>query len=154
MVLADYSDVIELAGPPAWWDHNGAPRYGEFAPRRVTVYAAECVLLRIACQACEAPYDVAIVAPTQDETEMLKPQFGGWHEDMSEEEAANLTRLDRETLHYGDPPVEYHRDEDCAGWSMNCDDLEVLQWWRRDGQHEWRRIAEREGPLATSPGRA
>lgn len=37
-MLPDYSDIIDRAGEPDWYDQHGAPRYGPFEPDRVSIY--------------------------------------------------------------------------------------------------------------------
>jgi hypothetical protein len=47
-------------------------------------------------------------------------------------------------LHYGDPPFSFH-GEWCAGASMNCDDLRILEFWEYSNKtFEWERNKEFE----------
>lgn len=54
------------------------------------------------------------------------------------------------SLHYVDPP---RRDCCPAGPTMNCLDLQVLEYWRKpEGKLEWERASELEVLLPDDPG--
>lgn len=155
-MLPSYEDIIEKAGPADWWDQNGAPRYGEFHPRKVTIYNKIVGLFRIECQDCNKPFDVAHVYPTAMDMIRFDKSFGGLpqredYPDASNEEWAVIWEeyvqkfddFDPTNFHYGDPP-----NHGCpgAGDTMNCIDIACLQWWVRDKETlEWHRAPEKEG---------
>lgn len=75
-MFPNYSDIIERAGEPDWYDDNGAPRYGPFHPRRVSVYSAEVALLLVACQSCGWRFKGAAVSPSPGWAAMQKSLDG------------------------------------------------------------------------------
>jgi hypothetical protein len=120
----NYEDIrSRIPEEPTWYDQNGTPRYGPFKPEMCPdMYANLVVLLRIACAGagCRQTFDV----------EMHGNVFSG------------ITRP--KNLHYGDPPChpcEY------GGYTMNCDDLVVLEVWHREGMGDWERRSDLEGPM-------
>jgi len=128
---ASYIDILE--GMPAealsWYDQHGCPRYRPFDPALCTdVYAQQVFLLRIACQRCGDEFDVEVCTP--------------WILEAAER------IVDPCCLHYGDPPR--HDDQAgyrCAGDTMSCDDLEVLQAWEKNEDFKWVRMPEMEGRI-------
>ena len=110
-----YSDIrSRIPEPPRWWDENAVPRYCDFAPGEVAnIYAEECALVRIACQACGKTFDVCISS---------EPMW---------KIGAALTlaeSIEVNALSYGDPP----NTQCCpAGPTMSSDTVRVLQYWRR-----------------------
>ena len=134
-MLHDFKDILALTDKePQWFDENGVPRFCKFHPRHApNIYANEAVLYLIACQSCEQTFRVAQSLSFSDEymrahREHRKPYKikdfikKGW-------------------LHYGDPPCF-----GCAGGTMNCDDLKVLEYWAKDKStdDEWQRQSEYE----------
>jgi len=118
-----YEDIhSRIAEEPKWWDENGVPRYEPFEPRMCPRYAPTVALLRIACQDCGREFDVQLAETEYDENVPVNR----WH--------------------YGDPPQHDKPPySGCAGNTMNCYDLLVLQVWVwREG--EWRRRRKLEGP--------
>jgi hypothetical protein len=108
---------------PAWYDENGAPRYGEFTPDNCpNIYSGMVILVRIACQDCGEEFNVEMHA-------------GGW---------SNRGEFPPKKWHYGDPPAH-----GCVGDTMNCIDVEVLQVWKRapflSNGPDWNRVPELEG---------
>ncbi|MBD3268526.1 hypothetical protein GF373_17800 [bacterium] len=104
----NYIDIkSRIAEEPLWYDENGTPRYDPFHPGLCpNIYSTTVVLLRIACQDCGQEFDV----------EMHGSLFCPIEHPHK--------------LHYGDPP-----SHGCAGDTMNCEDLEVLEvWYRKDGK--------------------
>ena len=77
-------------------------------------YAIEAVLYEIQCQNCEERFLVA----------------GHARAFWDSSEIADGIRTHR--LHYGDPP--WH---DCTGDTINCIDLRVIEYWRKNDDHEW-----------------
>lgn len=117
----EYSDIRDrISEPPRWWDECAVPRYCDFAPRHAAnIYAREAALFLIECQACGKQFRVCMTSMSGKVSEAIKDG----------------------SLHYGDPP----NIECCdAGPSMNCIDLRVLEYWRRDGRLDWQRDASLE----------
>jgi hypothetical protein len=111
----EYQDIVSrIAEPPTWYDEHGVPRWGAFTARGVAnIYWEECALLLIACQNCRREFRVCISSGALD-----RLQHGP---------LADVVRDG--SIHYGDPP-----NMGCcpAGPTMNCLDLKVLEFWRRD----------------------
>ena len=127
-----YKDILQrIPESPMWFDEHGVPRYGEFKPTEIAnVYAQACALVLIQCQNCASPFSVAM---SWDRLDTLRTP-------------TNVEQI--RTLHYGDPPnVECCR----SGPTMNCLDLRVFQWWRKDPGHEWLRVPEFEIVLPDHP---
>lgn len=122
-----YEDIrSRISEPPTWFDENAVPRYGEFEPNGgADIYADEVALVAIECQNCGEPFTVAISRKRSD----LRRIMGG------EEYVSIADDIRSGRLHYGDPP-----NTDCcpAGPTMNCEDLRVLQYWKREG-FDWTR---------------
>lgn len=125
-----YTDIIEeISKPVEFWDENGTPRFKPFHPTLLAnIYAEEAVLLEISCQGCEHEF---IVAMSQ----------GGWQRVINDCPYLREDIVDG-SIHYGDPP-----NTDCcaAGPTMNCNDLRVLEYWKRD--HDWVRDSTYERTL-------
>ena len=123
-----YTDIrSRIAEPPEWFDENGTPRYGAHTPDMCPdIYASEVALLLIACQACRVPMKVQMFDPPHASR-------------MADE-------VRRKEIHYGDPP---DHDNDAGihchvGCTMNCIDLRVLEYWKREGANPWQRVPELE----------
>jgi hypothetical protein len=118
-MYAAYDDIrSRIAEEPSWYDENGSPRYGVFSRELCpNIYAHEVVLLRIACQACGRRFDVEMNGDTFYHIRHPK------------------------NLHYGDAP----RHDGCAGDTMNCEDLAVLEVWQVNDRQEWIRRSDLEG---------
>lgn len=123
-----YGDILErIAEPPRWFDEHAVPRFGEFSPKNIAnIYAHECALVLIACQACGQRFQVAF----------------SWHPWVSGVERTALSERITD-LHFGDPP----NMECCpAGPTMSSDALRVLEFWVHDGG--WHRQPELEVTLS------
>lgn len=111
----EYHDIrSRIAEPPKWWDECAVPRYCDFAPKHAAnIYAREAALVLIECQACRRQFNVSMSGRTgRVKAEIMDGR-----------------------LHYGDPP----NVECCvAGPTMNCIDVKVLEYWRREDM-EWER---------------
>lgn len=118
----NYNDIKKrIKEQPVWYDQNGTPRYDKFHPDYCPdIYSNNVALLLIACQSCGQKFHV----------EMHTSYFG-----------FNSTNLPSK-WHYGDPPIH-----GCAGDTMNCDDLAVLEFWQRKGIGNWRRNKKLEGVI-------
>jgi len=115
-----YSDILSrIEADPKWYDQNGTPRYDDFHPRYCPdIYSSQVVLLRIGCQVCGREFDV-------------------------EMHAGIFSRIEHpHKLHYGDPPIH-----DCVGDTMNCEDLEVLEVWKKQDTFDWTRLHALEGTI-------
>jgi hypothetical protein len=145
-----YNDIrSRISTPPKWWDEYAVPRYCDFTPDEVAdIYAKDVALVEIACQNCGERFMVAF----------------SWN-DFTRREAMTPERI--KDLHYGDPP-----NAGCcgAGPTMNCEDLSVLEFWRKGGDEftephpshpelrickpgyfEWRRVPELEIAIGDTP---
>lgn len=123
-----YFDIREKLGNPLWWDEVGCPRYAEFHPELANnIYARQCCLLLIKCQACRHEFKVAMTYSLESIT------YGRPMRDL-------ITRIKNKSIHYGDPP-----NVGCcaSGPTMNCDDVSVIQMWERRNC-EWVRSPELE----------
>jgi hypothetical protein len=135
-----YEDIRELAAragvTPQWWDEHGTPRFAEHHPVHCpNIYAEEVVLLLIACQLCghEMPVQMSVSSMDQVRASMMDVKF-----------TSLADRVRSGVIHYGDPPWHDEGGEFChAGCTMNCDDLRVLEFWRRKN-YEWSRVDELE----------
>lgn len=91
----NYSDIINAAGEPLWFDENGVPRYTEFHPTRcVKKNAEEIFLVEVRCQICEKPFLVAVSWKNE-------PRYIGPHEIPP---AKPLSHVGGVGINYGDPP--------------------------------------------------
>ncbi len=137
-----YNDIRSLIKEePKWWDEEAVPRYCEFSPHEVAhIYADEVALVLIKCQACHREFRVAF---------SMSAMKGMVHYGEEGVERATINRLSGQfyesladmirskKIHYGDPP----NIECCAaGPTMNCDDIQVLEYWRHEPKDfVWRR---------------
>lgn len=137
-----YRDIRDrIPEDPIWFDEHAVPRYAPFSPGLCAdVYAKEAVLLRILCQSCGYPMDVAVTCGYK-----YAIKLGWWKREQELIEAAIkgtylVKEIQENTIHYGDPP--YHA---CPGGgeTMNCVDVAVLQYWRNTAL-EWQRFPEYE----------
>jgi hypothetical protein len=119
---SNYEDITSrIKEVPAWYDSNGAPRYGKFTPDMCPdIYANQVVLLEIACQLCGAKF-------------LVEMNGGVWN---------NLENPKK--LHYGDPPAH-----GCTGDTMNCEDIAVIEVWHKSWARKvpWKRIKKLEGSM-------
>lgn len=103
-----YSDIrSRIHEEPLWFTDSGVPRYDPYSPTlSPNVYADISVLMLIACQYCNERFQVEL--------------NGDWLHSIKDE--------DLDILHFGDPPRH-----GCAGGgeTMNCEDLALLQVWKR-----------------------
>lgn len=122
----NYDDITSrIDTPPRWFDEHAVPRYCDFGPRQIAdVYAEECCLLEIQCQACGTPFMVAMSWGTRDRV------YG------TPKLSSNI-----QAIHYGDPP-----NIDCcsAGATMNSEPLRVHQFWRCNAFMEFVRVPDLE----------
>lgn len=128
---AAYQDITSRLGKPLWHDEEGVPRYEKFHPELVSnIYAQEAVLVRILCQGCGTPFDVAMT----------------WDGTMMERRTAVPSlqeRVERGSVYYGDPP-----NMGCcaSGPTMTSEPDRILEFWVRENM-EWARKPELEVEL-------
>jgi len=140
-----YDDLRELTNkPPVWFDNNGVPRYRKFVPYDVpNIYADEAALYHIECQQCRTIFFVS--ADDCRHGDIIRGSA-----DPHEWPLANAIETGK--LHYGDPPNIW-----CcmSGPTMNCMDIVVREYWRRDpDDYVWQRMPEYERLLADHPSYA
>lgn len=123
-----YIDILSrITEPPTWFDELAVPRFGAFAPAALAdIYADECALMEIRCQACGQSFQVAMSTGSH-EYAFGKPRLSA----------------DVSGLHYGDPP----NMQCCApGPTMSSEPIRVLEFWTRDA-FDWIRQPLLEGPI-------
>lgn len=132
-MLLHYQDILALTDkPPLWWDDHGVPRWCEFTPNETGIYCDEAVLFLIRCQFCHREFQVGVGVTSMEQ--------------VMRERASLASAIKDGSLHYGDPP-----NVDCCpgGSSSNCEDLRVLQYWKRE-KFDWVQHPELEIGLADS----
>jgi hypothetical protein len=131
-----YKDILSrIATSPKWFDEAAVPRFCDFAPDECSnIYADECALVLIQCQACATEFEVCFSESTMTRLKLNM---------MARRDGLGPSLLDQITkgaIHYGDPP----NIECCpAGPTMNSEPKQVLQYWTRTG-HEWTRDSSAE----------
>lgn len=128
----EYDDITSRLGDPLWWDENGVPRYEPFSPRHnANIYADECALVEIACQACGHCFMVGLSSG---------PLGSPLHR-----------RILDHAVHYGDPP-----NYGCCGSgpTMNSEPVKVVEYWRREHVGEWQRDGKFEVDLSRADAEA
>ncbi len=128
----NYADIIAATSKePLWFDEHGVPRFAQFRPDMLDIYASEGLLLKILCQSCKHEFLVGMSL-----CRMEIPEEGS----LKDEIKAN-------SLHYGDPP----NVTDCcfAGPTMNSIPVQVMEFWERKSG-TWTRCPEWERPISPS----
>ena len=138
-----YDDIrSRIAESPVWWDEHAVPRYAPFTPDEMAdIYARECALVQIACQGCGTRF---LVCFSWGVTRIGVNETGTvWVKAQEPQTVESVRRL-----HYGDPP-----NAGCcpSGPTMNCNDLRVVEFWRRVS-FDWQRVPELELMLAEEGG--
>ncbi len=102
-----YDDITnEIDKPPVWW-LNGVPRYRDFRPDDLNIYAQEAALLRVECQVCFKQFDIGQYGPA------------------SPSHARNVP-------YHDDPPSHSSDSEEyCGGGAMGFVLLRVLEFWKK-----------------------
>ena len=131
-----YKDILSLsASPPVWFDEHAVPRFCPFSPRVcANIYADECVLMRIRCQACGHKF---LVCMSSSREERLV------HEALYKRGVASTLAecVRKKAIQYGDPP----NIECCpAGPTMGSDAERVIEFWSRQGVSDWFRNRDLE----------
>jgi len=131
-----YQDILDLTpDSPTWYDQNGAPRYCEFHPS--IVGGQEVVLLKIECASCRKRFLV----------EMSKHVSGFSFPDLIDcltHVGMDVKEAACDIPNYGDPPRHDYKGNRCAGEVMTCDDIKIMQFWRKDTGDNWERVPEYE----------
>lgn len=135
-MLAKFEDIRDrIKEEPSWYDSNGTPRYGRFHPNMSpNIYASEVALVKIRCSNCLQEFLVEF----------------NWSKNnlVFNEESKPLSEwIKSKRIHYGDPPRHNVREDGsgCVGETMNCDDIEVVEFWKQEGRMlEWVRKKEFE----------
>jgi hypothetical protein len=117
-----YTDILcRISESPKWFDENGTPRYCAFEPSMAAnIYAKECALTEISCQACNRGYVVAIDTATALRHAHDFEAKGRYFV------LADIIRSHK--IQYGDPPNVHCCD---AGHTMNSIPRRVLEYWHR-----------------------
>lgn len=112
-----------------WYDDNGCPRYDKFHPNDLSsIYADECCLLLIRCQQCHMEFKVSLYSISAYR--------------VAKETLTIKEFIERGIIHYGDPPR--HNSSCHAGDTMNCEDIRVLEYWKKEIPSDWKRNKELE----------
>lgn len=127
-----YDDIrSRIAETPKWW-LDGVPRYDEFRPGDLDVYASEALLVHIRCQFCHHDFHIGLFDP--------RP-YGGT--------SFRIILLTKRTIGVGDPPNAC--PDDCTGAASNSEEVAVLQFWeRKSGDPDWKRVPQLERGLWTA----
>ena len=122
-----YDDITSRLGYPLWWDEVAVPRYDPFHPSLcANIYATQAALVKIRCQNCGTPFEVA---------------FSWSGMDRVKGSCDLATQIEQHALSYGDPPNVCC----CPGGStMTSDADRVLEFWERELLDEWKRNARYE----------
>lgn len=132
-----YNDIrVHIATPPDWFDENAVPRWGAFSPQNTAnIYADEAVLLKIRCQNCGRPF---LVCMSSSESQRLMASVRALESGLAPSLADEVRA---KSIEYGDPP----NIECCpSGPTMNSEPDRVVEFWRRNAQHDWERVPELE----------
>ena len=136
----DYPDIrSRIKEEPTWYDCYGVPRYGEFEPSlSPNIYAQEILLVQISCQYCRQKFLVEFNWDRMQEIfkgrhfEAFSTVVKKWLEDEKNKDHYP-------PVHYGDPPAH-----GCVGDTMNCYDLKIVQFWKKEEHFKWVRKPEFE----------
>lgn len=73
-----YADIIDLLGPPVWYDQLGVPRYAPFEPGLCSTAHHAIALVRVVCTCCGVELDVAHgwARHNPDRLPFIHPQLG------------------------------------------------------------------------------
>ena len=122
----DYADIrSKINEEPQWFDDNAVPRYCQFHPSELDIYAREAALVLIGCQNCRTRFKVAFCRSQMDDMR----DYRIYKDRIADYKPRTLAQNIREkTIHYGDPPNIHC----CAsGPTMGCDDIRVLEYWHK-----------------------
>lgn len=126
-----YEDIRSAINKaPLWFDEHAVPRYCPFDPKDcANIYADECALVRIQCQACGRDFDVCF-----SESALTRLKFNL----LTQREGQGPGVADRirdNSIDYGDPP-----NIGCcpAGPTMSSVPKRVIEYWiLMQATHTW-----------------
>ncbi|GEM_PF-2319641 len=133
-MLPQYPDILALAhragvGEPAWFDEAGVPRYAPFHPSLLGVYDELAVLAEVTCASCNKTILVGLGRGRIE----LGTQGGFVRNDL-----ASVIALAKA---WGDPPRHnLPLGGRCAGETMLCRDVRVVETWEMGDDFEWQRV--------------
>ena len=117
-----YDDILRrIPQSPKWW-LDGVPRYDDFQPSDLCVYASEALLVHIRCQMCKHDFHIGLYDPSPYHSRTFKSVL-----------------MESRTLGMGDPPSGCP-DPECTGRCSSAEEVAVLQFWERKGTEDWRRV--------------
>jgi len=126
-----YEDILKLTDrEPMWFDEEAVPRFCSFHPNKVSnIYADEVALVLIQCQNCHTEFKVALSDTHYSINKLM------FEKALGRKLGTLAQSIRSHAVHYGDPP----NIECCAaGPTMNCDDIRILEYWRRS-KFDWKR---------------
>lgn len=134
VMLPKYEDILAVAkranaGEPIWYDENGVPRYAPFHPDLLGVYDRLAVLAEVTCASCG---QFMLVGLGRQRIEIT---------------GTTLTKYDLADVAaiveaWGDPPRhDLPSGERCAGETMSCSRVRVVEAWEQGDDFEWERVA-------------
>jgi hypothetical protein len=130
-----YEDVLSrIKEKPTWWS-DGYPRYGEFNPNLVSIYANKVALIHTKCS-CGTDYFQAVVVKDR---EMFKNRVMVGEVGMVDPPNACdfLNGLNDST-----------NSEGCSSAAQSCSEIRVAEYWEKDRQsRQWIRQPELEVEL-------
>ena len=127
-MLPKYEDILALAeragaGEPVWHDEAGVPRYAKFHPDMLGVYDRYAVLVELTCASCGK---VVLAGLGRPKVELA------WPGKPVQNTLADVVGLGEA---WGDPPRhDLPGGERCAGETMSCGRVRVLEAWEQGGQ--------------------
>ena len=135
IMLPKYEDILALAeragaGGPLWFDESGVPRFAKFHPDLLGVYDRYAVLAEATCASCGKDMLVALGRP--------KIEIGPCGTLVPYDLAGVIGLVEA----WHDPPRHDLPDGGrCAGETMSCGRVRVVQAWEQGDDFEWRRSA-------------
>lgn len=123
----EYEDITDrISEVPRWW-LDGVPRYCDFSPEQVGVYAREAALVLVEGFDASCPlFEIGVYSPSPAFRVGLRAALAAYG-----------------TLYVGDPP----NYKDRAVPHHSAVPIKILQYWSRS-DFKWTRESEFEGPLA------
>ena len=135
-VYVPYDDILKRIGePPKWWC-AGVPRYDDFKPNALNVYATAALLVEGKCQGCQKLFLVGVAGGVPGLIDPEGTKVGSWQDDPPH--------------HHSDPT---HEDPRCVGNTMQLIPLRIVEaWWRapvRGRPHgNWTRLSHLERAMS------
>lgn len=144
-MLPKYDDILALArqagATPQWWDENGVPRFAPFRPSMLGVYDCLAALAEIECAGPSCGQRLFVAAG--------RPLYGLVAGNVVTYGAQDVVAV---LEAWGDPPRHnMPSGERCAGETMACDFVRLVEVWDRADGRGWRK-AKFPTPLAEDSG--